>query len=1357
MLADRAQLDYPVGFNPGNVQTSTASPVDPIGARALVNPTAARVAVRILGRARELRAKFNLGSNEIEESLTSGRPISAEAANLTSLAVQDASRMADALWSSNGRSGRTFKDVDDLIAGRPVEVPPSEEILALLLADDQTYEASLAKILSSQSELNEGHALALVIATLRRPGSPDKTLSECQKHASWMARTIGGAVGLIKRNGSLKAALAAGTGTEAAKAIEYFIRMRPEQGSSAAIRTFEAALRDYQHDSTLLEPLLGEHGNRTIGNVSSVRQTPMAPSQSDVGSLIQRLREARYASRHLPDLIEAIRASIPKALFHRIFTSPIDEASAILESGRTPTPRIKAASELRQLRELFASTGFGDPLEAPADFEVRTEQASATSRRLPHPPQTYSPEVLDLLLELTTFAEQKDSTEWPTTVTRAKTFQEATDAIHGWGRFDVVVVDDVLEHPSEMLSTFEATGATVHRIGVPNDDAVFLLEIPHRHSKTEIAAAVSGQPNRWMGAPSSFGVLVRADPKLQVAQLSSAADRLVAELRDQECNAALASSAREADVIVGFIDMLRDTDLPTLAEKARLGLVVLCRSDHRSPGAKTESNPAPDITSAQALGWNLSGTTIDGTVLEKGGRSVALINEPIAISSRDETIADVTNRLAGLGWLPVVMWRDSARASEDLENVLTAHSVSAGSPFRRIAETFDLTDPQPPSGNKRNTAVEDNTSSSPTVIAPAVENAQQSAGYSTTTKLESALPDEPALIHEASPVVHAHFVGTQIAAGREAADAETNVEADRTLSDSAALPEGIRLHSERSQTEVPPVIERPRDEVAPSHPPEVQAQPAIQASSDPSEAAEPQQVSSSPARGGLRIDLRSPQEASLQIEDPDADDPRETADVIATGNEPEFAYKSLPDTNSEDAPGLTQELERSDRATITLPASTPAVFRDRRGARRPANAQTEQSPRPEGRSARTRQGEVGFRLTIDPIRRRIQLSAVLSRPEGFSEEITISRSDEPTQAFDLSRYDDIDTAWTPDLLEGEFRLKDETQRLEWLRTARPFQIFAAAIGEPDLMTISAAVLGGENTIVCREADASTIEAIAIEAGSPALKRFAGFQGVPNGWTVLGGYVPSRGLASPPAWLKPLDPGADIQIIFSDGFKIRAATYAQGEPPRVLIEGMPSNCEVFIGGQPAEMREDGSWFAPGWDMPAKHVVDIVPGPSQSYEIVGDPAYGAGWVSWSAHEHLVPAVAGAAAICGAMVACPKGRTVLAIEPASSIVALGAQHQVKTLSLRQDAPAAISALSFEPLFVIVSSGGRRANGKILVLDYPAPVTEPRPETFSRQWIAAVRGSAARRIPIQPETAAAKEIWGSATRAARRWRRNR
>jgi len=324
VLSDRAQIDHPASSPP--IQSPSARPASIVEARAKSNPAAARAAVRILEKARELSKTHDISPAEIEGSVVAERALAPGVTESLSLATQDASRIADVLWTGNARAGRTFKDVDELVAGRTVEVPPNDEALGLILANDEEYEAGLSKIVSGQQEASEESAVSKVVGSLLRPRSSDRTLLEYHGHASFMVRTIGSAIALIRKHGTFKAALAAGNGNDAAKAIEYFMRMRPDQGIVVAVRTFEAALQDYRHDSAVLEPLLAQYGSRPLGSFG-VPAAERPALRQDVGTLVQKLREARYAARHLQGHLGTLRASLPKSLFERIFSAPIEDAS----------------------------------------------------------------------------------------------------------------------------------------------------------------------------------------------------------------------------------------------------------------------------------------------------------------------------------------------------------------------------------------------------------------------------------------------------------------------------------------------------------------------------------------------------------------------------------------------------------------------------------------------------------------------------------------------------------------------------------------------------------------------------------------------------------------------------------------------------------------------------------------------------------------------------------------------------------------------------------------------------------------------------------------------------------------------
>jgi hypothetical protein len=95
--------------------------------------------------------------------------------------------------------------------------------------------------------------------------------------------------------------------------------------------------------------------------------------------------------------------------------------------------------------------------------QIEQKSNEAADAGIPPAAPSYSPQILDLLLELSTLSEYQAPAEWPPSVRRARTVQEALDAVAG-GRFDVVVIDDA---PDFSAVDFRQIGAspTVHRLG----------------------------------------------------------------------------------------------------------------------------------------------------------------------------------------------------------------------------------------------------------------------------------------------------------------------------------------------------------------------------------------------------------------------------------------------------------------------------------------------------------------------------------------------------------------------------------------------------------------------------------------------------------------------------------------------------------------------------------------------------------------------------------------------------------------------------------------------------------------------------------------------------------------------------
>ncbi|MGJ5040655.1 hypothetical protein [Bradyrhizobium sp. HKCCYLRH1062] len=441
--------------------------------------------------------------------------------------------------------------------------------------------------------------------------------------------------------------------------------------------------------------------------------------------------------------------------------------------------------------------------------------------------------------------------------------------------------------------------------------------------------------------------------------------------------------------------------------------------------------------------------------------------------------------------------------------------------------------------------------------------------------------------------------------------------------------------------------------------------------------------------------------------------------------------------------------------------SKPAKHRDRRGQRRPAHpkvavAPGEASPAP---SAVLRTpAEARLRLIIHPVRRTVSISAVLVRPAGYPDSITLLLgAGTEIGAYGEDRYDDVDLDWTPSLLSGEVRL-DSREGYQWLRSSRRIHIFSEQVNEQGLISVGSATLNSTSAVVCAQEDAEPVRSAAAACGSSQLVSHDRWTGVPEGWAVLSGYRPSHAASMPlDPYLTTLDPGVGAEIRLSGGLPVRSGSFAQGSPPRIEIQPFPAGAEVTIDGRPAEVNDDGCWRAEGWDRPGDHLVDVVPGPSLKYRILGDPWTEGGWESWDAHSGRFPVPNDSpwarTQICGARVSGPAGEHVVAAEAMSSVIALGLRRGVAMLRVRPDAPVAVGLLREVPAFLISSSGPRRIQGRV---DWLAPPSGERlTRAIDPSWVAVIRSAASRRLPFSTDSPAGQEAWRRArTRARRYWR---
>lgn len=441
-------------------------------------------------------------------------------------------------------------------------------------------------------------------------------------------------------------------------------------------------------------------------------------------------------------------------------------------------------------------------------------------------------------------------------------------------------------------------------------------------------------------------------------------------------------------------------------------------------------------------------------------------------------------------------------------------------------------------------------------------------------------------------------------------------------------------------------------------------------------------------------------------------------------------------------------------AALASPQRRPTVYRDRRGSRRAASLSAAHPPRGVPDKVVTAPGEVSIRLSLHPIQRTVRFSLVLARPEGFPERITLAAEGHASvQAYDDRRYDDTDLPVGANLLGAELRF-DSLERFQWLRSVRRVQIFSTAPSEPDLLSVPAARAGAEHAILCRSIDVPEVCGIADLAGSPPLVSHDGWPGVPAGCAVLSAYCPVRAVSADiDLSLRTLDPGASITIELS-GLAVRARVFAQGHPPLIAINGLPDGTTVSIGGENAQQSESGAWVASGWDVPGRHTIDIVPGPSLTYEIAPDPASGDGWSFWNAYEERfglsVAMPWERAEICGARVIGPSGSTIIAAETQPTMIALGIHSTAVALRRRTDAPVSVGIVPGGAAFLLSAWGGRRSQGRVIWIGDAAAAGARGSSPPDWSWIQAVRGASARRLSLVEADEAGSRAWREAVARA-------
>ena len=625
--------------------------------RAILEPDAAAVAARLHARAAEILARFDLDADEVEAA----GPDGADAATLAALqlAAADASDVARAFWPGDD-AGRTLGQVADLLSG---EAPvPNEGHASLVLDPDPgAVEAYVAQILAdappSSPELEP-------LRKALEPWAWRSNLGTVRDAHGWASRSAAlhaDMASLLDRHGGFEAAASAPECSHEAGLTLTALRARfPGLPVADAVATCRKAASSHAAQASAVEPHLPRHGGRRL---STLHGGGARASGVGVGELAQRLRSARYAAMRLSTALPELSDRFPPAAWADMLARPLSELPEVTETAAGNASRREAARELRDIRDAYAATGFGDVLGAPPP-------RADGLRRAPRP----APEFLDMLLP------PARTPLPPVRQSPVQRYREGMDPTALRGDYDVVVVDDEAGASDALVGAVDSLGTLTHWIGVrPGDGEAYTLARPHRQRDALLANVATGHVDvpAWLGSPKGAGIVVRKVPAHEVDDLAAARASMVEALSRAGYaavgwDADAGAKPDPADLVVVSCGHLTGQTVGAAAGLASEGLVVLCRESgwtapdlSRGPGGEA----VPD-------GWRVVVDAAEGRILVRDGKSAILVREPAWDDPTAESVADRVERLRSLGWSPVVEWAGRPRRPADLAALLAASAVA---------------------------------------------------------------------------------------------------------------------------------------------------------------------------------------------------------------------------------------------------------------------------------------------------------------------------------------------------------------------------------------------------------------------------------------------------------------------------------------------------------------------------------------------------------------------------------------------------------------------------------------------------------------------------------------------------------
>ena len=515
---------------------------------------------------------------------------------------------------------------------------------------------------------------------------------------------------------------------------------------------------------------------------------------------------------------------------------------------------------------------------------------------------------------------------------------------------------------------------------------------------------------------------------------------------------------------------------------------------------------------------------------------------------------------------------------------------------------------------------------------------------------------------------------------------------------------------------------------------------------------------------------------------PENSDPITSDDTRSTPNDPplsgsfshsESAEDQEPSNRARQTPDAFAESSKLEDLGLTLPDAKPE---DRKSAPKyaPPPIVPPTPPLPGNPAATTQNGnrkrqehnraaDIKLRILFE---RGGYCRATLlpSRPPNLPEQLSVTSptGSIPLLALEEDWYQDVQLEDLGRHLRNGVLWTDQTNGHEWVLSARDLFVLAPSATHRGFVSTSRIVLEQEHAIACTTSLIQDVEKNLRDAGCLEWTRLDSDDGVPAGWIVLRGVIPTRpvALSDDAGILNVLRPLPEIQIQLNGGIRLRYGSWLSGYPPSIHVHGdLVHTNRVLIDGQQAQPSTSGSYTAPGWDADGDHQI-WCEGTSATYSLVKCDIDSQPWPAYTfpnsgPHSHI--------GICGPLVrsfdrdlpqTLPLTSKVVPI-PRSNTVLLGRNPgEVFAASPRLDifASPCVASPPFTPVWAMPAQPLRcfKPTSRVLLIGDPispnretSPAAGTAPTHAESKWCSIILDAARKGLLVRPQDPLVHQLW--------------